>query len=53
MLLTIVIVLILLGLALYGTSLLTRVLDSRIVLAIQVVLVIMAIFYLAKEAGIA
>ncbi len=52
MLVTILIVLILLALALYGTSLLPM-LDRRIVVLIQIVLVVIAIIYIAQKAGIA
>lgn len=51
MLITILVVLVLLALALYGSSLLTM-LDSRIVVLIQVVCVVIAIVYIARAAGI-
>ena len=51
MLITILIVLVLLGLALYGVSLFP--LDGRISLLIQAVLVVIALIYIAQAAGIA
>lgn len=51
MLLTILIVLIILGLALYATQLIP--LDGRLTLLIQAVLVIIAIIYIVQAAGMA
>lgn len=50
MLLTILIVLIVLGLALYATQLIP--LDGRLTLLIQVVLIVIAIVYIASAAGL-
>jgi hypothetical protein len=51
MLITILVVLLLLALALYGVRLLPF--DGNILLLIQVVLVVIAIIYIAQAAGIA
>ena len=51
MLITILIVLLILALALYGVRLLP--LDGTITLLIQVVLVVIAIVYIAQAAGLA
>lgn len=51
MLVTILIVLVLLGLAIYGTRLLPF--DGRIVVLIQIVCVVIAIIYIAQAAGMA
>lgn len=50
MLITLLVVLILLGLGLYAIQLLP--LDGRILLLIQVVLILIAIVYIARVAGI-
>lgn len=50
MLVTILIVLVLLGLALYATQLVP--LDGRLLLLIQLVLIVIAIIYIARAAGI-
>lgn len=50
MLLTILVVLILLALAIYVVQLIP--LDGRITLLLQIVLVIVAIFYIARAAGL-
>jgi hypothetical protein len=51
MLITILVVLVLLGLGLYAVQLLP--IDGRITLLLQVVLVLIAIIYIAKAAGLA
>jgi hypothetical protein len=50
MLITILVVLILLGLALYATQLIP--LDGRITLLLQLVLIVFAIIYIASAAGL-
>lgn len=50
MFITIVVVLILLGLGLYAVQLLP--IDGRILLLLQVVLIVIAIIYIANAAGI-
>ena len=51
MLITILVVIILLALALYGTSLLDM-LDRRLVVIIQLLCIVIAIIYIARAAGI-
>ena len=51
MLLTILVVLVILGLALYATQLLP--IDGRVTLLIQLVLIVIAIIYIARAGGLA
>jgi hypothetical protein len=50
MLITILVVLIILGLALYATQLIP--IDDRLTLLIQLLLIVIAIIYIARAAGI-